>query len=374
MKHPPVVHLSTVHRPTDTRIFQKEARTLAEAGYPVTVVAPAGKDEEQEGIRIRALRGPDRGWKRFTRTNPEAFRLARSYPEETIFHIHDPELLITAFALKRRGYRVIYDVHEDTPVWIRYQSWIPLSMRPLLSRFFAYLEARAARTLDGIVAATPTIAQRLEGPQTILLRNFPRKARFTEMLSVPYNVRPLQLFYAGGLSVARGLWEMLDTVKQLRVWQPVTLLLAGAFYPPGLEQEVRHHPAWKAVNFLGWQGPEVLTAHMARSRVGLALLHPIAHYREAYPTKIFEYMAAGLPFVVTDLPAIRPFVEDVGLLVDPRDRAAVIEAVRYLLMYPEKAQAMGERGRTRFLQELNWEEESTRLLALYERVAQHPVP
>ena len=57
MSHAPtrVAILSSVHLALDNRVFYREARTLAGAGYDVTLIAVHERDEERDGIHIRAL-------------------------------------------------------------------------------------------------------------------------------------------------------------------------------------------------------------------------------------------------------------------------------------------------------------------------------
>src|SRR5688572_24717535 len=119
-----IVMLANAHPPFDTRIFVKEARTLVQAGYSVSIILPHTRDEEKHGVRIVAT--PVRpGWKRLIISPWDIFRKALSQPSSSVFHIHDAEILNVGIFLKFFGRRVIYDAHEDTPLQISYQHWIP---------------------------------------------------------------------------------------------------------------------------------------------------------------------------------------------------------------------------------------------------------
>ena len=53
------------------------------------------------------------------------------------------------------------------------------------------------------------------------------------------------------------------------------------------------------------------------------------------------------------------------LFADPRDPAAIAEAIEYLLTHPDEAEAMGERGRAAVRDRFNWDRDAGRLLSLY---------
>jgi len=59
-----VCHITTVHPPFDTRIFHKEAKTLVNAGYAVSLVVQHDKNETVDGIKIIALPRPKNRFER----------------------------------------------------------------------------------------------------------------------------------------------------------------------------------------------------------------------------------------------------------------------------------------------------------------------
>src|SRR5262249_60546130 len=91
--------------------------------------------------------------------------------------------------------------------------------------------------------------------------------------------------------------------------------------------------------------PQV-AALLGRPRVGLVLHHSLDNYLHGQPTKIFEYMSAGLPVLASDIPVCRRVIEPAacGLLADPLNPEAIASALRWLFDHPAGA---AETGRNR---------------------------
>ena len=99
-----------------------------------------------------------------------------------------------------------------------------------------------------------------------------------------------------------------------------------------------------------------------RADAGLALmpLRPAdfnQHSMTGASNKAFDYMASGLPIVVSDLPDWRAmFVEPgYGVACDPQDAESIAASIRRFLDDPELARSMGESGRQRILAGWNYE-------------------
>jgi glycosyltransferase involved in cell wall biosynthesis len=300
---------------------------------------------------------------RMTGTVARVVRLARALDAD-LYHFHDPELIPPGLLLARAGRSVIYDAHESVPDDILLKAWVRPRIRRPLSRIAAGVERETARRLTAVVAATPPIAERFarDGARAVVVNNFPQLDEFPP--APPAGApRERAICYVGSISELRGARVMVDAMAEV----DATLLLAGRYASTALRAELATYPGWSRVVELGQVGRPELARLLGRARAGLAVLAPVPTYVVAQPTKVYEYMAAGVPAIASDFAAWRALVEDnrCGLCADPTDPAAVARAIRWILEHPQEADVMGRNGRRAVERTFRWEPEARKLAALY---------
>jgi glycosyltransferase involved in cell wall biosynthesis len=125
-----------------------------------------------------------------------------------------------------------------------------------------------------------------------------------------------------------------------------------------------------AVELAGYVPHEQLGSYLERAHIGF-LAHDPLIYERNIPTKLFEYMAAGLPIVTTRAAMTAHFLEQApaGVMVDSQDPRDYAQAIVDLWRDPERLHAMSWLGRQAFEQRYNWESEGQKLLALYQELA-----
>lgn len=366
-----VAVLSSVHNAFDVRIFQKECKSVAGAGYEVTLIVPHGRDEVVDGVQIKAVPRASGRLSRMTRTVWKVYREAWRQAAD-IYHFHDPELISVGLLLRARGKKIIYDIHEDVPEDILGKYYLPRWIRRPVSWVAKWIEGVACRHFSGLIAATPHIANRLGSvnPRTKIVQNFPITEELASDHQVSWNQRSCSVAFVGGISVDRGPFEIVRAMTMLPPALPVTLKLAGDFSPLSLRDELARLPGWGKVEVLGFVGRAELARVLNSVRAGLVLLYPEARHKAGYPVKMFEYMSVGIPVIASDFPLWRAIIEGngCGLLVDPLNPQAIAEAIGYIMTHPQEAEAMGLRGREAVEKNYNWATEEKKLLALYEEV------
>ncbi|MCP5081683.1 MAG: glycosyltransferase family 4 protein [Alphaproteobacteria bacterium] len=342
--------------------------SLLAAGWDVCLVAQEGRTAIPG---LRHLTIPMES-SRLRRTFLSSWRVLRQALASgaKICHFHDPELVPVGMVLSLLGRKVVYDVHEDVPLQILNKKWLSPWLRRPMAMLTGSAEWLATRLFfAGVVAATPPIAKRFPARTTVTVQNFPEiVASAPAPTAQTLRQRPDRAIYIGSINENRGLREIIRAVH-LSNNSATSLILCGQFTDPALEAECRALPAWKRVDFRGWQTSDQVLQALSEAKVGLVTLGPIPNYIESYPIKLFEYMAMGIPVVASDFPLWRSIVEDAGsgLLVDPLNPQEIAEAMDWLMSHPEDAAQMGVNGQRAVADTYNWPGEAAKLLALYDR-------
>jgi glycosyltransferase involved in cell wall biosynthesis len=173
--------------------------------------------------------------------------------------------------------------------------------------------------------------------------------------------------YVGGIDRLRGAIEMVDAIGKTKYG----LMLAGDI-ESSIETSLKEMPGWRQVKFLGYVKRDCIKKTMARSMVGLVLLHPIISFRDALPIKMFEYMSSGLPVIASNFPLWKEIIEgaECGLCVDPLDPEKIASAIQWIIKNPGEAMMMGKNGRRAVEERFNWGEEEKKLSQLYKMILQ----
>lgn len=364
-----VVHMTSVHHPFDTRIFYKEIRTLATNGYDVTFIAPHDHDECVDGVRIRAVPPVSGKLRRVMGMGWRLIRTALQEPAE-LYHIHDPELLLWAQILRLRGRTVIYDMHENVPQDLKHKAWIDPRLRKTLSALYQLMERLLLQGMPVIFAEDSygPHYQWHRGPHETVL-NMPLANQLLAIHKEP-NPHPA-LGYIGDVKPWRGSTVTLEALAILKsqgreiVWECVGQLTD--VQRQSMEQFIHQHGLNK-VNLHDRLKPDVWHPIIARCHIGLAVLESLPNHVNSYPTKLFEYMALGVPVIASGFPLYKEIVEGVGCgltVNDPNDPQELADCIVQLLDNPEEARAMGQRGREAVRKHYRWDVEAHKLLKFY---------
>jgi glycosyltransferase involved in cell wall biosynthesis len=361
--------MTSAHMADDLRIFGRECRSLARAGYAVAVVGPFDRDCVLDGIRILAVRRARSRRERMTRVVLDVCRRARR-EDADLYHFHDPELMPVGWLLKTEGRKVIYDVHENLPMDIlRSKPFVPPWLRRGLSGAALLAEWTSGQLLDGIVTVTDGFARRFPSEKTAVVQNFAAPDEVPVPDGRPHAGRDPIVVFTGGLHRTRCAVEMVDAIGLVQDRAAARLVVCG-HHEEGAEALAAARPGWKHTTLTGQVRRAEVMALLGRARVALCMNAPRADYTDISTHKLYEYMLAGLPIVASDIPSWRRVLEATrcGLVVDSEQPARIADAIVTLMQDPQRAEELGRNGRAAALTRYGWAGEAEKLVRLYQRV------
>jgi glycosyltransferase involved in cell wall biosynthesis len=365
-----LLHKTVVH---DGRVL-REAGALADAGHDVVIVhLPRGdEDEAPGGFRLRSAT-PPKWMRRLPRTLWRMIALgsialgARAERPDVV-HANDIATLIPGYLAARLSRAaLVYDTHE-------YAVGVPYR-KAVWAWLAATIERLLIRRCDAVITVSDGIAERLQSryeltEKPVVVRNVPdllppHPAAAPDLRrEMGIGDAPLVL-HQGAVADGRGGGNLVRAVAQMDSAHLLFLGADGAFADGlrelgqglGLDGRLHFHPPVALAGLLSFT---------SQADVGVSLLEDTCeNHRLALPNKLFEYLAAGLPVVVSDLPEMRRLVGErgVGWTTDPGDPADIARVLGVALTDRDDT-GLHERVRAAAA-ELNWAHERSRLTGLY---------
>jgi glycosyltransferase involved in cell wall biosynthesis len=296
-----------------------------------------------------------------------------------IIHAHNPPdtLFLVALPYKLIGKKYIFDHHDLCPEL--YQSRYRAA-RDIVARILQWIEWANLKLADITIATNESYKQihvRRGGrnPDTVVVvRNGPNQNR----MQIPKPSRRLCqmnktiLCYIGSLNPQDGVDYLLRSMKHLLYdlkREDFHCVIIGSGDSLG---ELR-----KLAAKLDLNGHVELTGYISEKELKetLAAADICVDPDPSSPLndlstwiKIMEYMAYGKPIVTYDLKETRFSAQDAAVYVEPNREDKFAEAVAQLMDQPDKRKKMGEFGRKRVEDELQWLKVGKNLITAYERL------
>ena len=374
--------------PFDRRVWQ-EALALRAAGYTVSVICPRapGYDsgyEVIEGVHIHRYRpAPEAATpvgyvreygKALLATFVLTWRVLLTRGFDVIHACNPPDLffLIGAF-YKLFGKKFIFDHHDIGPEL--YEA--KFGRRDGLYRLLVLLEYLTFRTADVSLATNGSYREiaiergRMPPSRVFIVRSGPSLDR---MRIMPPDVRlrhgrQFLVGYVGVMGDQEGVDGLLDAVRHIvhdmgRTDVHFALVGGGTSLDEMKALAVRLGVA-DYVTFAGRVPDELMLRVLNTADVCVNPDRANAMNDKSTMNKIMEYMALGKPIVQFDLAEGRYSAQNASLYAQPGDTRDFAEKVMALVDDPEKRRLMGEFGRRRVLEQLEWRRQIPPLLAAY---------
>ena len=390
MKRKVLIIVENLPVPFDSRVW-KEASSLFQEGYEVTVLCPRGKGYQQgyeviDGVRI--YRHP------MSAEGDSPLGYAWEYSSALFweflyawwiflrhgFHVlqgcNPPDdIFMVALPFKIFGVKYIFDHHDANPelYFSKYER------RDFFYKTQVWLERLTYRFSDVVMATNQSYAELAakrggHSPEDVfVVRNGPDLQTFKAAPPVPAlkHGKPFLVGYVGTMSTQEGLDILLDVAAHLKGQGRNDIhftCVGGGPGLAGLRQMVQDKNLGDTVNFTGRVPEKELLEVLSTADVCVNPDKPCQMNDISTMIKIMEYMALGKPIVQFDLREGRFSAGEASLYSDNGNQVSDFAAkILWLLENPAERDRMGAFGRKRVEQELAWEYSVPHLLAAYRR-------
>lgn len=357
----------------DNRV-KKESLSLMKDGYDLELVATRfdknlPEEDVVKGIRVRRFKV---GSFEFLPLNLFLFwiQIVMEYRGERVFHCNDLYALPPAYIIKRffnKEAKVVYDCHEHET-----EAGIYIG-KPVLKWFAKVFEKSLIKYADAVIAVSESIANDyeklygIEKPSLVLncppYEEYPRRNLFREKFGI--SKEKVLFLYQGEYREGRGVDKLIKIFSDLEK-KNENLVLILLVYGDGIESLKEKIKGIRNIYWHDKVSPDIYMEYVASSDWGIYLMeNTCKNHDYALPNKLFDYVMANIPLVVSNLKEMSRFVEKykLGYTTDPDCYDAIIDL---LLGIDKSTKEKYLKNLKNAAKEFSWEQQEKVLLKIYE--------
>jgi glycosyltransferase involved in cell wall biosynthesis len=365
--------VTTGHSPFDERIYWKFALSLKEHGFNISIICSTMDiSKEENGVYIKGFNGENINKRE--KINKLKKYISDFQPE--IIIACEPVAILAASEYRSKNkVKVIADITEWYPENVAFKY-------PSIKKYISYyplyfFNAWAVNKADALIIGEKGKKERYDflAPfkEKIIIGYYPVLKYFT------YSPRAVEdefvLCYAGLISFERGIKTLIKAASELAIRNPgvkVKVKLLGKFQSSYEQKEfLKFADGFNQIKieYAGWTTYDKISDNLKDIHICFDLRIRNFIYNNSLPIKIFEYMAAGKPFVYSDIdPIKKEFNYSLcGQLVNPDDLNEITAAAEKYLKDSELLLEHARNGRKIIEEDKNWERESLKLIEFISR-------
>jgi len=361
----------------DSRVL-KENISLQHAGYDVKVIAlfekPLKEFDEVQNIPVHRIRLKSREWSKnkviqLLKYFEFIYRVVKKYKNSDVLHCNDLTALPIGVIIKKfynKDVKIVYDAHEYEINDVPNQSSISIKIKYMLEKFLI-------KYADAVISVSDAIANEyvklynIKKPalvlNTPLYKDIQKKDIFRETLNI--SKEQTIFLYQGGLSKGRGIEILLETFKSIDEENSVIVFMG---YGPLQELVENESKKYSSIYFHTAVSPDILLEYTCSADFGILFYENncLNHYY-CSPNKMFEYLMAEVPVIVSNLYEMKRLIEknNIGIVAKENTPEGLSKAIKKALNL-DKKELLGNIQKVKEI--YNWEEQEKFLLNVYKAI------
>ncbi len=386
-----ICHLVFEHSPVDGRVFYKEAISLANAGFDVTILAPSldkktlGRKREipLEGNRTLKKSGVEFKFYHYDKRLPRQFgirdfvtkrRILQKLVEidADIYHFHEDGISMeVSLGLKKiqPSKKIVFDFHEF--FLIKKRDRLTKKRKEFLK--YIELEKGIIEISDLIITVSDFLKAYFEGlnaRKVVNIMNCQSKSIFKSS-SRPRDNKPFFICHEGRMLFDRGLELIVEIMRNIAD-PDIRCLIIGSLPPKEWEyfsQKTRDYKIEDKFVITGWVDYSEVPHYLSQAHLGLYFIMT-ANGRLGIANKFFNYLCYGLPIISLSNPATDEILSryKCGYCFREPDAKAIATQIVELEQNRNLYETLSENSRAAFENEFNWERMETVLVNAYQEL------